>query len=373
MQSKRAKALSLPFLLAFLLSAAALPASNLRPERLEFSEVWAYLLAGEERFLDPALPISDLGYFGAGLSSFGKLVGVPKRESLKGFPGRVHLVVAEVGNHALTHFCLDPAYPLRDALVADIVAAAEPFDGVQIDFEAVSQADYDNFFAFLGLLKRGLGAKTLSVALPARVSEKSDYFGYERIGRLADRVVVMAYDEHWSTSAPGPVASLEWCGKVAAYALGKVPPERLVMGAPFYGRAWADKALSRAYKYSSLSELLAEKRIEDVRREGGIPFVEYVEAVTVRLFFDDAASLHSRLSMYRKAEVRSVAFWRLGQEDPVVWASIAAAPSGAAPTGATTPGAAPSGTADGGLAGIQAFAEAGPATRLYELRTAPPL
>lgn len=314
-------------LAALLLAASALgaAASELAPGRLEFSEIWAYLMEGEERFLAPFQPITDLGYFGAGIGISGKLVGVPERSKLPPFKGRVHLVVAELGNFALTHFSLDPEYPLRDALVADIAAGARAYDGVQIDFEAVSSRDYENFYAFLELLKKGLGGKTLSVALPAQVKDSSEGFSYERIGKIADRIVVMAYDEHWSASEPGPVASLDWCHRVSAYAMSKVGAGRLVMGAPFYGRAWADKSPSRAYKYSSLVKLIDEKGIGSIQRKDEIPFLEYEELVSVKVFFDDYASTLARLSMYSLASVRNVAFWRLGQEDPVIWGAMTAA------------------------------------------------
>jgi hypothetical protein len=307
-------------LIAFLMS---LPAAGAFAGGLGFSEVWAYLMDGEERFFDPALPVTDIAYFGAGISSYGKLTGVPRRENLRAYRGRVHLVVAEIGNYALTHFCLDPGLPLRDALVADIVEAAKPYQGVQIDFEAVGSKDYDNFNAFLVLLKKKLGSKTLSVALPACTAEKYDRFGYQRMGKVADRVIVMAYDEHWSSSEPGPVASLAWCRSVAAYALSRIDPGRLVMGAPFYGRAWADKSLSRAYKFSSLAGILSEKGIVEVQRKEDVPYVEYTESVNVKVYFEDVASMFSRLGMYRDASVRNVAFWRLGQEDPLVWTSLA--------------------------------------------------
>lgn len=289
-----------------------------------FSEVWAYLLNGEEEFFDTSYPISDVGYFGAGIDSSGKLVGLPDRGSLPPSSARVHLVVAEIGNYALTHFCLDPDYPLRDELIVDIALAARPFDGVQIDFEAVGKDDRENFVEFLRLLKAVLGDKVLSVALSARFDEKHDGLGYERIGKLVDRLVVMAYDEHWSTSAPGPVASLDWCAKIAQYAASKVESGKLVMGLPFYGRAWADKTLSRAYKYSSLASLLAEKGIEEIPRQGDIPFIEYSESVNVKVFFEDSDSIASRLELYRSASVRNVAFWRLGQEDPTIWERLAA-------------------------------------------------
>jgi spore germination protein len=313
---------AITLLLAISLAPAMAETAN---DKLEFAEIWAYLMAGEERFLSDALPVTDIGYFGAAINTFGKLSGVPDRARLKSFQGRVHLVVSEISGYSLTHFCLDPAYALRDALIADIVTGAEPFDGVQIDFEAVSAKDYGNFYAFLSLLKSSLSGKSLSVALPARMSERADLYGYERIGKLADRIIAMAYDEHWSSSEPGPVASIEWCRKAAVYAASKVDPAKLVMGLPFYGRAWADKSPSRAYKYSSLVELKAEKGIESVQREGGIPFMEYQEQVRVKVFFDDLESTFARLAMYRSAEVRNVAFWRLGQEDPGIWGGLAIA------------------------------------------------
>jgi len=292
--------------------------------KLAFAEVWAYLMVGEERFLDASYPISDLAYFSAAIDNFGGLVGVPDRKRLGDWRGRVHLVVAELGNYSLTHFCLNPAYPIRDRLAADIALAAEPYDGVQLDFEAVSSKDYDAFFEFVSILKRKLGDKKLSLALGARMNERTDYFGYSRLAEVVDRIVVMAYDEHWSSSSPGPIASIDWCSKIADYARSKVGAEKLVMGNPFYGRAWADKSLTRAYKHSAISTLIAEKGIQKIERLGEVPFFEYDETVRVRAYFDDAASTAARLSMYRAAEIANIAFWRLGQEDPAIWTMIPA-------------------------------------------------
>lgn len=319
-------------------AAFAAPPFQAVSEKLEFSEVWAYLISGEERFFDPAQPITDLAYFGADIDMAGKLADLPKRAKLSQFKGRVHLVVNELSNYALAHFCLSPEYPLRDALVADILDSAKDYDGVQIDFEALSSRDYENFYAFLALLKGGLGQKALSVAMPAYLKEPKDGLSYDRVAKIADRIVVMAYDEHWSSSEPGPVASMDWCRKVAGYAVSAIGADKLVMGLPFYGRAWADKSLSRAYKYSSLAKLIDEKGIGIIQRKDEIPYIEYDELVSVKVYFDDSASTLRRLGMYGSASVRNVAFWRLGQEDPAVWGGIsipaASAPASAAPAAA---------------------------------------
>ena len=297
--------------------------SNPDSATARFREIWGYLMAGEERFLGQSLPVSDVGYFGAGLSVKGALVGVPDRSRLSEYPGRVHLVVAEVTNKSVTHFALDPALPLRDALVADIVAASAPFDGVQIDFELVLPEDADNFYSFLQEIKKGIGGKTFSVAIPARTRVMDDAYNYRKMAAIADRVIIMAYDEHWSGSAPGSIASLDWCRKVSAFALGEIGKQKLVMGLPFYGRAWGETNPSKAYKYSALAELMAAKGIAEIARSNEIPFFEYLETVKVRVFYEDAHSILTRSRLYQKASVRHIAFWRLGQEDPLIWASLA--------------------------------------------------
>ncbi len=301
---------------------ATASAPSVAPNQARFTEIWAHLMAGEEAGLSGSMPITDVGYFGAGLSSFGKLANVPKRSTLKGYRGRVHLVVAEVTNQALTHFCLDPELPMRDALVDAIAEATIPYDGLQIDFELVPASDRKNFISFLSDLRARIGKRTLSVALPARTRTVDDAYDYAAISGIADRIIVMAYDEHWSGSAPGSIASIEWCKKVSAYALPQIGKDKLVMGIPFYGRAWGDATLSKAYRFSGLARIIEERGVTEILREEGIPTFEYVQPVKVKVFFEDSVSILARAKMYQDASVQNVSFWRLGQEDPSVWNSL---------------------------------------------------
>ena len=287
---------------------------------VDFAEVWAYLLSGEELALDESMPITDIGYFGAGLNSFGELVGVPDRAKLARWNGRVHLVIAEVSNPALSHFSLNPEYGIRDGLIRAIADAAKDFDGVQIDFETVASPDREQYLSFLKAIKASIGDKILSVALPARTKKiKNDVYDYKEISRIADRIIVMAYDEHWSGSAAGPIASIDWCARVAAWARSKIGKDKLVMGLPFYGRAWGDVNPSKAYRFSTLSNLMNDKSITDVNRSDDIPWFEYEETVRVKVYYEDFHSIFARSRMYRDAKVQNIAFWRLGQEDPGVW------------------------------------------------------
>lgn len=294
---------------------AALPLSS-------FGEVWAYLVVGREQALNVRYPISDLVYFGADVDSYGKLATVPNFQNIAAFRGRKH-IVATCSSRSLTHFVLAEGSAERKDLVRDLLEAARPYDGLQIDFEYVPARDGDAFLSFLRELREGLGGKVFSVALPARTRTLSeDVYAYAKISPLVDRILVMAYDEHWSTSAPGPIASMGWCQRVARYALDTLGAGKLVMGLPFYGRSWGDVATNRAYVYSGIEDVIREQAVKEIGRENGIPTFKYVTPVTVTAYFEDAYSLSTRLDMYDKMGVSSVGFWRLGQETPDFWPHI---------------------------------------------------
>jgi len=287
-----------------------------------FREIWAYVFVDREWALTPGLPISDVGYFGAEINSYGTLVDVPNRKKLRAFTGRVHLVVACNGK-ALSHFVLKHGSTERKNLIADLLAASKDYDGLQIDFENIPQKDGEPYLSFLKELRAGLGNKMFTVALAARTKKiADDVYDYEKILPLVDRILVMAYDEHWSTSAPGPIASLSWCKKVANYCLNVIGKEKLVMGLPFYGRAWGNANPSQAHVYTGIERVINENNVKEIRRENGIPTFDYQTPISVKVYYDDEYSLSARMEMYRTMGVASIGFWRLGQETPAVWKQI---------------------------------------------------
>ena len=287
-----------------------------------FSEIWAYLVSDREQALNTDFSISDLCYFGAELDSYGKLISIPNIKKVSSFTGRVHLVAACNGR-ALTHFVLAEGSPERKALIKDLLEAVKPFHGLQIDFEYVLPKDGEAFLSFLKELRQGLGQKILSVALPARTRALSeDVYDYAKIKPIADRILIMAYDEHWSTSKPGPIASMGWCQRVAKYAMETIGTEKLIMGLPFYGRSWGNLEPNRAYLFSGIEKILQDQNIGEVNRENGIPTFRYETALSVIVYFEDAYSLSARLEMYKKLGVNMAGFWRLGQETPAFWSLI---------------------------------------------------
>jgi spore germination protein YaaH len=303
------------------------PELNLLPLGAElpvtsFTEIWGYVLSGRESALNAQLPVTDVVYFGAEVDAYGKLAEIPNYRNLAAFRGRKHFV-AICSSRSLTHFVLLERSPERRALIDDILEAARPYDGLQIDFEYVPARDGEAFLSFLRELRAGLGNKVFSIALPARTRTLAeDVYAYARIKPIVDRIFVMAYDEHWSNSAPGPIASMGWSQRVATYALETIGPEKLIMGLPFYGRSWGDIAPNTAYVYSGIERIIREQDIAEIERENGIPFFRYETPLSMTVYFEDAYSLATRLDMYKKLGVTAVGFWRLGQETLSFWPYI---------------------------------------------------
>ncbi|MGL4982099.1 MAG: glycosyl hydrolase family 18 protein [Treponemataceae bacterium] len=290
---------------------------------LVFDEIWAYVLEGRENTFNTAFPISDVGYFGATIGTFGKLAGVPDRKKFAKYTGRVHLVIADT-NRSLTHFSLNPEYPVRDVLIKDIIDASKPYDGLQIDFEYVHKNDKENFISFLRELKRRLPKnKIFSIAVPARTRKlQNDIFDYDVIAKIADRMLVMAYDEHWSGSKPGPVASFSWGRNVAKYCVEAIPAHKLIMGLPLYGRAWTSDRSAGAYRLTSGRRIMDEQGIKEAPRKDGVPHLSYEVSSTVTLYYDDVQSLYERSILYTDLGVKSIGFWRMGLEDTNIWSLL---------------------------------------------------
>jgi spore germination protein len=313
------------------------------PAKPVFKEIWAYLMQGDEKELTGAEPITDICYFGVSPNKEGRITEKISRPEIVlkgGAKPEIHLVVAELSNSSLMHFSLDPEYGVQPLLIEDICRVAEDFDGVQIDFESVSRDDAAYFFNFLiGLRGRLPSEKKLSIAVPARTEAIADAYAYPRIAPIVDRMVIMAYDEHWSTSVPGPVASLPWCSRVVDFARSAVGSDKLIMGLPLYGRAWQDKRLSRALRFKNVLDIIAEKNSTSSYASELGAFFEYTENVVVKVFYDDERSIMEKLQLYRAKNVTSVSFWRIGLGSPGLWniienevsRSVAAAPDASPP------------------------------------------
>ncbi len=286
-----------------------------------FQEVWVYFLKGEEKFLKGGEPITDLVYFSAAVNEVGRIDKVPER--IIRTP-RVHLSISAPYNRSLMHWVLARDLETRNELIQDIVRATEQYDGVNIDFEGILPQDRNAYLSFLQEIKGKLPkGKIFSVALPARTTERDDAFPYRKISEIADKVFVMAYDQHGRTEKPGEIASLEWSARVGSFAQKTVPSEKLVMGMPLYGRVWQEQAVAQALKYPQTLELLKKFSSAVVKRKNdGTGYFSFQQTVDATVYFEDMQSLGKKLEYYFKDGFKAVGFWRLGQEPAILWKKL---------------------------------------------------
>jgi len=293
---------------------------------VEFYESWGYVSQSRIDEFNTDIPLTDVCLFAADFDCYGDLINIPSRSALKVNEGvRSHLVVI-CDSKSLTHFVISPEYPVRDAAIKKIVEAAKDFDGLQLDFELIPSKDGEAYFKFVTALKAALDKKygkdkkMYTICVPARMKLlEEDIFPYEKLSTVFDRIFVMAYDEHWSTSRPGPVASVEWCRKCAEYAVASVPPEKLIIGVPFYGRTWAKETTSGAWYHSGANRVMRENGVKEVIYEEDIPSFSYTAEVNVKGYFNDIHSVLTLCRLYEGMNVRNIGFWRIGQEDPDFW------------------------------------------------------
>lgn len=285
-----------------------------------FKEIWGYVLASRYTEFKTSMPITDVGLFAAEVDSYGDLVDIPPRSLIKNYKGRVHLVVV-AQSRALTHFCLDPQYGVREKLIKQIVDASRNFDGVQLDLEYIPIRDRDNYYTFIQDLRKALDSKkmlTMCVAARTKLLAE-DVFPYAKLSEVVDKIFVMAYDEHWASSSPGAIASFDWCRRIADYAVATIPADKLVMGMPFYGRTWQSPSHAGAWYNSGINRIMRENDVETIVRENTIPTFTYKTEITVRGYFDDAYSLVEKCRMYKAKGVQGIGFWQVGQADPNFW------------------------------------------------------
>ena len=103
------------------------------------------------------------------------------------------------------------------------------------------------------------------------------------------------------------------------YAQKSIPPKKLVMGLPFYGRTWANETTAGAWYFSGANRIMTEHKVTEVNYDEDIPTFKYTAEVEVTGYFNDTWSVLQLARLYEDAGIQKMGFWRIGQEDPAFW------------------------------------------------------
>lgn len=204
------------------------------------------------------------------------------------------------------------------------------YHGVEIDIENIYPSDKWLFNQFMKELSAKLHPEGyyISVAVPARTSDRpnggwGDGFDYATIGKYADQVVIMTYDEHGFSSGPGPIASLPWVNQVIKYTLTKIPAHKVMMGLSGYGFDWKSGSKSPRYLSHYMAGQIAQNygRTIQWHNTAQVPYFTYTDknGSWHQVYFENSNSWAAKLNLVNGYNLKGVAIWRLGMEDPGSW------------------------------------------------------
>ena len=223
----------------------------------------------------------------------------------------------------------------RSNLVKNMVnlTTKDNWDGISVDMEKTPPGDRENFSAFVAELKKALKAKdkVLNISIPAKFADYpsdlwSGAYDYTAIGKSADQIILMTYDEHGLGTTAGPVASEGWVNRVIKFAVGKIPKEKIVMGLPVYSFDWGSNKPTMP-DYLSYAQTLARAKKHGVEiltdPNAKVPQFTYTaNGVRHEVYFENIASLRAKMDDALKQKLHGVAIWRLGMEDPAIWEQL---------------------------------------------------
>jgi spore germination protein YaaH len=259
------------------------------------------------------------------------------------------LVVNEGFNQpALRRLLADTAARARAITSLVELCRRNGYWGIQFDIENINIQDRERFTAWFSDAAKALHSAgfTVSAAIVHQTDDLAGPTGYHRfladswrtfdlaaLGKVADFLSVMSYDQHTRRTPPGPVAGLPWVRAVADHFLRYVPAEKLSLGIPLYGDYWSvrpdptpERVRTTASSVSwSWGSGLAERngatvKWDDVQQ---VPYASFEVGGTFEwVFLENARSFSAKLALMREKKLRGFSAWVLGPEDSEIWKAL---------------------------------------------------
>jgi spore germination protein YaaH/flagellar hook assembly protein FlgD len=234
----------------------------------------------------------------------------------------------------------------RANLARQIAAAVRDrgADGVNLDFEPIAATYADEFTALVQTIRAELDAAATGYQL---TFDTMGWIGNYPVEAAtgpggADAVVIMGYD--YKTASSGTAGSVSPIGgptydltdTLAAY-VGRIPASKVILGVPYYGRAWStsSSALNAstvpAAKYGASVAVLYEMALDFSAQYGrqydpveGVAWTTYPRenctatygcvTATRQLYYDDAETLAAKYDLINRYGIRGVGIWALGYD-----------------------------------------------------------
>lgn len=201
--------------------------------------------------------------------------------------------------------------------------------GLVLDLESLPASAIRDYLSFIPQLRSVLPAGSqIAVTVPADDSN----WPLSAFGKAADRVILMAYDQHWAQGQPGPIAAQDWFVQQVEKARRIVAPGKLIVAIGNYAYDWHGKSADGLSVEEAWLEAHDNEAPVSFDRESGNPAFAYTDSDGEHtVWMLDAATAWNEMQALKRMGVGDIALWRLGTEDPDFWSSLKAFRSGSQP------------------------------------------
>lgn len=219
----------------------------------------------------------------------------------------------------------------RQNIISQLMAAAAStgLDGINVDFESLSEDAGPHFLQFLRELSIECHKNNLILSVDNPVPEDfTSHYDRREQGQVVDYVIIMGYDEHYvGSEEAGSVASLPWVEKGVQDTLAEVPAERTILAIPFYTRLWKQTGgalTSEAIGMDQAQQVITENQVQTVWDGSvGQNYGSYeTQDSTYEIWLEDAQSIAEKVKLIPKYQLAGVAQWKLGFENSSIWQVI---------------------------------------------------
>lgn len=192
---------------------------------------------------------------------------------------------------------------------------------------------YEGYVSFIEELASALRAEHLLMAVTAPVS--SLRYPYRPVGQLADLVLLTAYDQHWASGQPGPIAAHDWFTTGLSRAAQDLPASKTLVALGNYAYDWTlppgtvpDKPAGTPAAVVAYEQAVRLARNNKARWQWDgtslNPFFGYVDEQRREhmVWLLDAVTAFNQMAHAQAAMPagpRGFVLWRLGSEDKTVW------------------------------------------------------
>jgi len=210
------------------------------------------------------------------------------------------------------------------------------YHGLSLDFENLPDNADEAYMKFVQDLYTEMHAHNLRlyVNIPASMDDAD----LKRFAANADGLIVMNYDEHETTSDPGPIASQPWFLNNLVRVLKVVPKQKIICAVGNFGYDWTMSIPDPKDKKHPKPKVLdtEDLHVQDVWQRASDadadldldydslnPHFAYIDEdnhVRHVVWFLDSVTLLDEMRGARALGLQTFALWRLGEEDRSLWA-----------------------------------------------------